>query len=234
MALPNLKTALRRIASRMSSMSNGAAAAADAGRELPVSWYDKEYIGCEAYECPYHESRYYFLWLLIADRIRRDGFRRILDIGCGAGQLAALLRDQGIDDYVGVDFSETAIAMARRQLPHGHFVVVDARTTELYDTLNYEVLICTEVLEHIEDDMAVVARIKPGVRCICTVPNFPYKSHVRHFSDAAEVAARYRDYFRELDVMTVASNSSPTVRYFVFDGIRNDFLYRPAAIGPNR
>jgi SAM-dependent methyltransferase len=229
MALPAVKRALRRIGNRLGLTSNDSAVAPQSGRELPVAWYDQEYVGCEAYEGPYQLSRYYCLWLLIADRIRRDGPRRVLDIGCGAGQLAALLRDQGIEDYVGVDFSQTAIAMAQRQVPKGRFVVADARTTPLYDVLDYDVLICTEVLEHIEDDLVVVARFKPGVRCICTVPSFPYKSHVRHFRDAAEVAARYQDYFRDLDVMTVPSNSSLADRYFLFDGVRNDFQYNPIA-----
>lgn len=228
MALPMVRRALRHIGNRLGLMSNGSTAAPEASRELPVAWYDREYVGCEAYEGPYYASRYYFLWLLIADRIRRDGIRRVLDIGCGAGQLAALLRDQGIEDYVGLDFSKTAVDMARRQLPRGRFVVGDARTTGLYDEVDYEVIICTEVLEHIEDDLVVVARFKPSVRCICTVPNFPYVSHVRHFRDAAEVAERYRDYFRDLDVMTIAGGGSSTVQYFLFDGIRNDFHHSPA------
>jgi SAM-dependent methyltransferase len=228
MALQTVKRAIRRIGNGLGFLSHEPALVPQGGRELPISWYDEEYVGCQPYECPYHESRYYFLWLLIADRIRRDGVRRVLDIGCGAGQLSVLLRDQGIEDYVGVDFSKTAIAMAQRQNPGGHFVLADARATELYDVFDHEVLVCIEVLEHIEDDLVVVARFKPGVRCICMVPNFPYVSHVRHFRDAAEVAARYQAYFRDLDVMTIAGNNSPTDRYFLFDGVRTDFRYSQA------
>jgi SAM-dependent methyltransferase len=232
MALPTVQTAkrvIRRIGNHFGLIRQNRASVSEGGREVPVAWYDEAYVGCQAYDCPYYESRYYFLWLLVADRLRRAGVRRVLDIGCGAGQFAALLRDQGIRDYVGVDFSKTAIAMAQRQHPHGRFVVADARTTALYDEFDHEAIVCTEVLEHIEEDLVVVARFKPGVRCICTVPSFPYVSHVRHFRDAGEVAGRYRDYFQDLDVMTIASNDSLSNRYFLLDGVRNDYRHIPAS-----
>ena len=60
-----------------------------------------------------------------------------------------------------------------------------------------------------------------GKRCLCTVPNFPYESHVRHFKDAAEVAARYGPFLDGLDVMEFRSPRDPADRFFLMDGIRN-------------
>jgi SAM-dependent methyltransferase len=197
----------------------------DKGSEESADWYDRLYDEIDVYQRPYYRSFYYFLWAVIADRLRAAGIRRVLEIGCGPGQLAAMLIEQGVDEYVGLDFSPRAIAMARQSAPGGLFFVGDARTTQLHSEVEHEVVICTEVLEHIEDDLLTLSRFTPGKRCICSVPNFAYPSHVRYFRDAGEVAARYGPYFQCLDVMVFKSpNSSPseTSLFFLADGVRND------------
>jgi ubiquinone/menaquinone biosynthesis C-methylase UbiE len=44
--------------------------------------------------------------------------KRVLDLGCGAGQLSYHLARQGAADVVAIDISETMIALARRQRSH--------------------------------------------------------------------------------------------------------------------
>lgn len=189
--------------------------------ERDANYYDRYFAEDEGYRRPYYKSQYYPLWTVIADRVRRGGCRKVLEIGCGSGQLAALLLDQGVDQYVGLDFSAQAVDIARAAAPAGRFVVGDARSTTIYDEFDCDVLICTEVLEHIEDDLTVIARFPAGKRCICSVPNFPYESHVRHFDDAAAVAARYGRFFDDPDVLTLVSPKAYSTRYFLLDGRRN-------------
>src|SRR3954470_5945344 len=98
------------------------------GAERSSRWYDKKFATTPTYQGPYQDSPYYFLWSVIVDRIRRDGLRRVLEIGCGTGQLAAFLLDQGIDSYVGIDFSAKAVEYARGNAPRGRFDVGDALT----------------------------------------------------------------------------------------------------------
>src|SRR5262249_55953579 len=107
----------------------------------------------------------------------------------------AFLLDQGVAAYAGLDFSREAIDLARRAAPRGEFMIGDARSSGIYVEFDHDAVICTEVLEHIEDDLLVVSRFLPGKRCLGTVPNFPYESHVRHFRDAGEVASRYGPFF---------------------------------------
>jgi SAM-dependent methyltransferase len=190
--------------------------------ECGADWYDRAYTDIPTYHDHYTRSNYYPLWTVIVDRVRRDKLRRILEIGCGPGQLAAFLLEQGVESYVGLDFSPTAIDLARQVAPRGHFVVDDARTSQVYTQFDHDAIICTEVLEHIQDDLLVVSRFVPSKRCLCTVPNFPYESHVRHFRDGAEVASRYGRFFRDLDVMTLRSQTAEDVLYFLLDGVRND------------
>ena len=71
--------------------------------------------------------------------------------------------------------------------------------------------------------MIVLDRFPAGTRCLCTVPNFPYESHVRHFRDPGEVAARYGSFFGDFDVAGFKGTQSRGEMYFLFDGIRNDY-----------
>jgi SAM-dependent methyltransferase len=190
------------------------------GREVGSDWYDRAYRTVPEYHEHYSRSRYYFLWTVIADRVCRGRSRVVLEVGCGPGHLAALLLDRGLEGYVGFDFSPQAIAMAKANAPRGRFEVGDARTTRLLDRTEFDTVICTEVLEHIDDDLGVLSRFRSGVRCLCTVPSFPYESHVRHFESATEVEARYGPYFRDFDVTTFLSPRSGDERYYLLDGVR--------------
>src|SRR5438067_3176677 len=88
------------------------------GIERDSAWYDGFYTeDDEEYRRPYPQSRYYFLWAVIVDRVRRSGLRSVLEIGCGPGQLAAFLLDQGVEQYTGLDFSPVAIEIARTNVP---------------------------------------------------------------------------------------------------------------------
>ena len=64
-------------------------------------------------------------------------------------------------------------------LPRHHFMIRDIETQSL--PAAYEIVICLETLEHLQDDLAVIEKIKPGAYVIFSVPNFDYESHVRHF-----------------------------------------------------
>src|SRR5262245_18399072 len=74
----------------------------------------------------YARSHYYPLWAVIADRLRTAGARRVLEVGCGSGQLDLLLLEQGVTDFAGFDFAPAAVAMAQAACPSGRFYVGDA------------------------------------------------------------------------------------------------------------
>jgi 2-polyprenyl-3-methyl-5-hydroxy-6-metoxy-1,4-benzoquinol methylase len=190
-----------------------------------AAWYDRLFASSRSGRCHYRESHYYFLWAVIADRVRRARCWRVLEIGCGPGQLASFLLDQGIKQYSGLDFSPAAIALARKAAPQGCFVLGDARSPEIHRKVEHDAVVCTEVLEHIHEDLAVISNFLPGKRCFCSVPNFPYDSHVRYFKNADEVAARYGRFFTDLDVATFKSPKSETDEFFLFEGVRNTVVH---------
>jgi 2-polyprenyl-3-methyl-5-hydroxy-6-metoxy-1,4-benzoquinol methylase len=188
--------------------------------EQGAGWYDEIYLKPNTtYRAHYTQSAYYFLWTVIADRMPPSA--AVLEIGCGTGQLASFLVERGLASYLGFDFSPQAVALAKGRSPSLEFVVDDARYSGLLDRPDYNVVVCTEVLEHIEADLEVLRRVRPGTRCFLTVPNFPYPSHVRHFESAEAVSLRYGELFHDHQVTEFAVNPSGD-RFFLLDGVRNN------------
>jgi SAM-dependent methyltransferase len=188
--------------------------------EFDADFYNDAYENEQEYRKPYRTSRYYFVWTVIADRLRRAHSRGVLEIGCGSGQLAQLMRDQKVPNYLGFDFSSAAIALASANSEQT-FVVADAKTTDLFTTHEYDTVVCTEVLEHVDFDLDILDRIPAGTRCICSVPSFPYISHVRHFETAEAVTERYESMFDGFDVLELPMPVEESLRYYLFEGIRN-------------
>lgn len=183
--------------------------------EKGPKWYDAAFERSDHYRRHYSQSPYYFLWTVIADRIVRAKVEPILEIGCGPGQLACLLRDKGISKYHGFDFSPRRIEHAKQVCPEFTFSLQDAFQTDLFTTYDYGAVISTEFLEHVEGDIEVLNQIRSGTRFYGTVPNFPFTSHVRHFRSANEVFSRYDQCFRDLDVDTFLTNPEGTAFYLL-------------------
>ncbi len=59
---------------------------------------------------------------LIEDYVNEG--EKILDLGCGNGRLYEVLKEKGID-YIGVDFSERLIEIAKRKFPKAKFYVAN-------------------------------------------------------------------------------------------------------------
>jgi trans-aconitate methyltransferase len=118
----------------------------------------------------------------------------VVELGCGTGRFAELLRRSGHRHYFGVDFAAGVVAEAERYCPTGTFVVGDIREWEhgsdLPDECCYVLL---EVLEHLDDDRDVLTRIPPGLPVVFSVPNFWSESHVRRFLQPRDVFDRYGD-----------------------------------------
>jgi trans-aconitate methyltransferase len=164
-----------------------------------ATWYDTVMVedGSPALE-PLESSP----WLETYDRVARmiDPHEEVVDLGCGTGRFIELLyRREHYARVTGVDWSATALAEARayatakhHEAPAPDWLLCDLdewRPDPLRS--GNTVFVCTEVLEHLEDDLNLVRRIPPGHRFIITVPNFDSESHVRKFVGAGDIWARY-------------------------------------------
>lgn len=84
---------------------------------------------------------------------------RVIDVGCGVGDLLVALRRRcpSIVTY-GCDFSEKAIAGAQERLPDGEFLK-HAISRLPYGSQAFEVVLCTDTLEHLEQPGQVVEEL---------------------------------------------------------------------------
>jgi len=124
--------------------------------------------------------------------LKRQGVSAVLEVGCGTGGLAHLLSEREPQlAYRGFDFSPVAVQRAIERVGRAEcFFVGDARVAENYRAAP-QAIVCTEVLEHIDDDLGVVSQWAPGTYCVCSVPNFDADNHVRHFTSEDDVRQRY-------------------------------------------
>ncbi len=100
---------------------------------------------------------------------------KVLDIGCGNGNISIYLGSLGYN-VLGVDISEKAIEKATQlnTLTNVNFKVMSAEELIATDP-TYDVVICSEVLEHLENPDSLLKVIdillKPQGKLIVTVPN---------------------------------------------------------------
>ncbi len=86
-------------------------------------------------------------------------FQSVLDVGCGQGSLLQeLMRIYPHIEPHGVDISAAAVEHARRRVPHGTFGTLDLVHENTGRT--YDLIICSEVVEHIEDDVSAFRNLR--------------------------------------------------------------------------
>ena len=112
--------------------------------------------------------------------IAEDPKSRILEIGCGTGDTgAAALREGRCGQYCGIELNESAAEQARQQI--SEVIVGNVESIPLpWGKNSFDVLIISEVLEHLIDPWKVLRRLhplmKPGAVVFASSPNI---SHYR-------------------------------------------------------
>lgn len=135
------------------------------------------------------QGRRHIVWALARQHLPAVAARRlkICEVGCGTGGNLAAVADR--HDVVGVDCAPEALRYARQRL--GDRV----RSGILPDNLGlppnrFDVVLMTDVLEHVEDDVrsaeAALQLVRPGGVLIATVPAYqwlysPRDAHHHHF-----------------------------------------------------
>jgi 3' terminal RNA ribose 2'-O-methyltransferase Hen1 len=153
----------------------------------------------------------------IIDALRGAGASRVLDLGCGQGQLVqALLKDVRFTEIVGVDVSMRALTVASRRLRLEQMGERQAERVKLFQGSltytdkrlgGYDAAVLSEVIEHLDlprlpaMEYAVFGSARPGI-VLVTTPNVEYNvrwetlpaGHVRHGDHRFEWT---REEFRE-------------------------------------
>jgi 2-polyprenyl-3-methyl-5-hydroxy-6-metoxy-1,4-benzoquinol methylase len=86
--------------------------------------------------------------------------RRVLDLGCGAGQLARYIAMRGAAEVLGVDLSERMLELARREWAHERvFYVRGAVEDVTFPVERFDLVVSSLVLHYVDDYRGLIARI---------------------------------------------------------------------------
>ncbi|MBE7440642.1 MAG: class I SAM-dependent methyltransferase [Spirochaetales bacterium] len=102
---------------------------------------------------------------------------RVLDLGCGSGNLAFLCAELGVVDYTGIDLSEENIAICRNDFPRYQFAVSDILAYLQNSNREYDIVLMSHVMEHFSLNEALTIlqeiknRITPGGFFVNIMPN---------------------------------------------------------------
>jgi SAM-dependent methyltransferase len=114
-----------------------------------------------------------------AERVEHG--ERVLDVGCGKGELAHDLAERGGATVVGIDVLPEKIAFARARFSHPHVEYVEADVYGFQPAECFDVVVLSNVLEHLAEREALLRRIvtvaRPA-RLLIRVPAFDRHWHV--------------------------------------------------------
>lgn len=118
-------------------------------------------------------DNFYKSLLATLDDLRAE---TILDVGCGEGFTLIRLKNKGIGGQAeGVDYSPEAIALGNKIHPSLNLRQGDVYALPYPDN-SFDLVICTEVLEHLQYPEKALREIKRVSKryCLFSVPNEPF------------------------------------------------------------
>ncbi|WP_329259369.1 3' terminal RNA ribose 2'-O-methyltransferase Hen1 [Streptomyces sp. NBC_01478] len=158
----------------------------------------------------------------IVEALKASGAGRVLDLGCGQGQLVqALLKDTRFTEIVGTDVSMRALTIAGRRLKLDRMGERQAARVQLFQSSlaytdkrlkGYDAAVLSEVVEHLDLprlpalEYAVFGSARPRT-VVVTTPNVEYNvrwetlpaGHVRHGDHRFEwTRAEFGEWAREV------------------------------------
>lgn len=180
----------------------------------------------------------------------------VLDAGAGSGYGAAYMADHGAVRVVGVDVDAQAVAFNRAHFARDNlaFEVADIARLDRYADAAFDLVVCSNTLEHVPDVRAVLHGVRrllvPGGTFVLAVPPVldeaaqchellnPYHVHIwsprqwRHvllsyFAEVRPFVHRFARPDSSPDFRNAPESSVIDASDFAFDPIEGDAVYPP-------
>jgi 2-polyprenyl-3-methyl-5-hydroxy-6-metoxy-1,4-benzoquinol methylase len=152
-----------------------------------------------AYESDRDTSKYRAIYKRILEWVQEKKAPRVLEVGCGSGDLAIELAENNIP-YRGFDFAQKALDLLEQRAPRVRSV---CHPGNAYDLENfdgdYNIVVSVEVMEHV-DDLRVLRNVPAGKTVILSLPDFMAWSHLRVYGSEQEIRERFEDI---LDILRI-------------------------------
>jgi 2-polyprenyl-3-methyl-5-hydroxy-6-metoxy-1,4-benzoquinol methylase len=177
-------------------------------------------------------------------RIQTDPGTRVLDAGCGAGRHVCEAFRKGGVAVAGVDLKLDDLRQAAGYLAAmagekgGKWAIAQANIANLpFADGFFDVVICSEVLEHIDNDKKAVAELlrvlKPGGDLVVSVPRFFPEKICWAISDAyhQEPGGHVRIYRKEKLVALLENGGARLHRIDYKHGLHSPYWWLKCAVG---
>lgn len=110
----------------------------------------------------------------------------VIDIGCGAGDLLAEVKKRRPEaTLAGLDYSGKAVEGAKLAFPEGEFRQFVIERKLPYENARYDLVMCCDVLEHLEHPREVAAELvricRPGGLVVIVVPDGEVDQFFGHY-----------------------------------------------------
>lgn len=129
-----------------------------------------------------HSRCRYLLYKLA--RLRGTGLS-MLDVGCGAGitlRHLAAIKPPKIARYVGIDLAAERLRSRYRDIQDIDITFHDVNLDHDWDFGQFDIVWCSEVIEHLMDDAGQIAKMKhaakPGGTVLITTPCLDFVQHI--------------------------------------------------------
>lgn len=173
-------------------------------KELNSGYYDNVFkVSTKYSKQPEEIKNYYTSWKYSYNKIKNNNIKYVIDIGCGPGHQAVVLKNLNID-YLGIDFSTVAIEQSKNKLNNNsnfNFECVDALKFNYIEYLKLNniniddlIILSFEFLEHIVGDIDLLKKLPSNCKFCFGVPNYDSKGHVRYFISRQHIIDRYGKY----------------------------------------
>lgn len=120
---------------------------------------------------------------IVTNMLRSVPHDTVMDLGCGDGCLLSEIAPTMASKFFGADVSAAAVESARKRIPGVEFQQINLEKGIPDGT--YDVIVLSEVLEHIEDDEGLLRKLAPIARhVVISVPGGPadkVDTHYGHF-----------------------------------------------------